>query len=144
VLIALIEERPRHGYELIKELEVKFGGAYSPSPGSIYPTLTLLEELDYIRSAASEGARRRFEITAVGRRYLRENQAALSSAMTRMEMAARAVAVDAPPDDLHHAMHTLKAALALHRGGWSESEVARVRRILEEAAEAIIGKPERE
>src|ERR1700738_1168596 len=68
VLIALIEEKPRHGYELIKELELKFGGGYAPSPGSVYPTLMLLEELEYIRSAASEGPRKLFEITAEGRR----------------------------------------------------------------------------
>src|SRR6266704_1860504 len=96
VLIALIEEKPRHGYELIKELELKFGGGYAPSPGSVYPTLMLLEELEYIRSAASEGTRKLFEITAEGRRYLRENQAAFNSAMARMEMAARAVAGETP------------------------------------------------
>ena len=49
VLLQLIAEKPRHGYELIKAIEEKFGGTYSPSPGSIYPTLTLLEELGYLR-----------------------------------------------------------------------------------------------
>jgi DNA-binding PadR family transcriptional regulator len=59
-LIALIEEKPRHGYELIKELELKFGGGYAPSPGSVYPTLMLLEELEYIRGASTNtGSRRR-------------------------------------------------------------------------------------
>ena len=144
VLIALIEEKPRHGYELIKDLESKFGGGYAPSPGSVYPTLMLLEELEYIRSAASEGTRKLFELTAEGRRYLRENQAAFNSAMARMEMAARAVAGEAPPDDLHHAMHTLKAALQFHRGGWSDKEVERVRKIIEGAAAAIAGKTDRE
>jgi hypothetical protein len=52
MLLALIAEKPRHGYELIKEIEQKFGGAYSPSPGSIYPTLTLLEELEQVRASA--------------------------------------------------------------------------------------------
>jgi DNA-binding PadR family transcriptional regulator len=137
VLLALIEEKPRHGYELIKELENKFGGGYSPSPGSIYPTLTLLEELGHVRSAPSSGTRRLFEIAEEGSRYLRENQAALDSAMARMEMAARAVSDEAPPPDLHHAMHTLKAALVFHRGGWDEKELERVRTIIERAAEAI-------
>ena len=49
VLLALIEETPRHGYQLIKELEQKFGGAYAPSPGSVYPMLTMLEELGHVR-----------------------------------------------------------------------------------------------
>ncbi len=144
VLLAFIEEKPRHGYELIKELEAKFGGGYTPSPGSVYPTLTLMEELGHVRAAASEGTKRLFEITAEGRAYLREEQAALNSALARMDMAARAVSGEAPPPDLHHAMHTLKAALMFHRGGWDAKETERVRKIIEGAAEAIAGKSDRE
>jgi DNA-binding PadR family transcriptional regulator len=81
---------PRHGYELIKDLEAKFGGGYAASSGSVYPTLTLMEELGHIRTATSEGTKRLFEITADGRAYLRENEAALNSALARMDMAARA------------------------------------------------------
>jgi DNA-binding PadR family transcriptional regulator len=137
VLLAMIEEKPRHGYELIKELEQKFGGGYAPSPGSIYPTLTLLEELEHVRASSSEGTKRLFEITAEGRKYLRENEAALKSALARMEMAARAVSGESPPMDLHHAMHTLKAALMFHRGGWGAKETERVREIIERAADEI-------
>jgi DNA-binding PadR family transcriptional regulator len=144
ILLALIEEKPRHGYELIKELELKFGGGYTPSPGSIYPTLMLLEELEFVRATVSNTSKKLFEITAVGRGYLRENEAALKSALARMEMAARAVAGAVAPETLHHAMHTLKAALQFHRGGWNEKEVERVRRIIEGAAEAITRKPDRE
>jgi DNA-binding PadR family transcriptional regulator len=144
VLLASIQEKPRHGYELIKELEAKFGGGYAPSPGSVYPTLTLMEELGHVRAATSEGTKRLFEITAEGRAYLRENHVALNSAQARMEMAARAVSGEAPPQDLHHAMHTLKAALMFHRGGWDTKETERVRKIIEGAAEAIAGKSERE
>lgn len=136
VLLAMIEEKPRHGYELIKELETKFGGAYSPSPGSIYPTLTLLEELGHVRSA-SEGAKRLVEITPEGSQYVRDNQAALDSAMARMDMAARAASGGMPPSAVHHAMHTLRAALQYHRNGWDEAETERVRRIIDEAAAAI-------
>jgi DNA-binding PadR family transcriptional regulator len=137
VMLALIEEKPRHGYELIKDLELKFGGGYAPSPGSVYPTLTLLEELGHIRSKDSVGTKRLFEITTEGREYLRENQAALDSAMARMEMAARAVSGETPPRDVHHAMHTLRAALSFHRGGWDDDEIERVRKIIEDAAQAI-------
>lgn len=144
VLLASIEEKPRHGYELIKDLEAKFGGGYAPSPGSVYPTLTLMEELGHVRAATSEGTKRLFEITADGRAYLRENEAALNSALARMDMAARAVSGEAPPQDLHHAMHTLKAALMFHRGGWDEKETERVRKIIEAAAEAIAGESDRE
>ena len=144
VLLASIEEKPRHGYELIKDLEAKFGGGYAPSPGSVYPTLTLMEELGHVRAATSEGTKRLFEITPDGRAYLRENEAALNSALARMDMAARAVSGEAPPPDLHHAMHTLKAALMFHRGGWDAKETERVRKIIEGAAEAIAGKSDRE
>lgn len=137
LLLSLIQEKQRHGYELIKDLELRFGGAYAPSPGSVYPTLTLLEELGHVRSTATEGSKRLFEITDEGRRYLRENEAMLNSVRKRMEMAARAATGDMPPEDLHHAMHTLKAALLFHRGGWSDEETERVRRIIEAAAEQI-------
>ena len=137
VLLSLIEEKPHHGYELIKELEEKFGGGYAPSPGSIYPTLTLLEELDYVRAESSEGSKRLFQITAEGRKFLRDNDLALKSALARMEMAARAMSGDTPPEELHHAMHTLKAALRFHRGGWDAKETQRVCDIIEKAAEAI-------
>lgn len=141
LLLALIEEKRRHGYELIKDLEEQFGGAYAPSPGSVYPTLTLLEELGYIRSPSSEGAKRLFEITAEGRRYLRENEAMLKSAKKRLEMAARAVTGEMAPEDIHHAMHTLKAALMFHRGGWDDAETERVRHIIDSAAEQIARRP---
>jgi len=141
VLLSLIDEKPRHGYELIKELEQKFGGDYTPSPGSVYPTLTLLEELGFLRSTAEEGTKRLFEITAAGKRHLSENEAALNSALARMDMAAKAASGERPPMDLHHAMHTLKAALMFHRGGWDDKETERVRKIIEDAAQEIGKKP---
>jgi DNA-binding PadR family transcriptional regulator len=137
MLLALIAEKPRHGYELIKEIEQKFGGAYSPSPGSIYPTLTLLEELDQVRASASDGARKLFEITDQGRAYLDENRATLEGVTARMGLAARAMSGRAWPESVHQAMHTLKAALLLRPGDWSEAEATRVRKIIERAVEAI-------
>jgi len=138
VLLAMIVTKPRHGYELIKDLEQKFGGAYTPSPGSVYPTLSLLEDLGHLRSAAVEGGKRSFSVTAEGHQYLQDNQAALASALSRMEMAARAFAGESPPPELHHAMHTLKASLAFHRGAWDARETERVRKILEDAADDIV------
>lgn len=71
--LALIEEQPRHGYELIKLIEEKTSGAYSPSPGVVYPTLTFLEEAGYA-TAESEGAKKTYAITDAGRDYLKENR----------------------------------------------------------------------
>src|SRR5258708_39930821 len=65
VLLHLISERPRHGYELITAIEEKFGGMYSPSPGVIYPTLTLLEALGYVSPESAAGATKKlYSITA--------------------------------------------------------------------------------
>ena len=137
MLLALIAEKPRHGYELIKEIEQKFGGAYSPSPGSIYPTLTLLEEMEQVRAAAADGARKLFEITDQGRAFLEENRATLDGVMARMGLAARHMSGRAWPESVHQTMHTLKHALLLRPGDWTESEAARVNKILQQAVEAI-------
>ena len=137
ILLALVAEKPSHGYELIKAVEQKFGGGYSPSPGSVYPTLTLLEDLGHVRAATSEGARRLFEITDEGRTFLAEHQATIDGIMARIGLAARAMSGNAPPQQVHEALHTLKAALLFHRGDWSEPEATRVCEILELAAEAI-------
>src|SRR5262249_36505867 len=63
IALALIAEQPRHGYEIIKVLEDKTAGWYSPSPGIVYPTLTYLEEAGYV-TAQAEGAKKLYAITA--------------------------------------------------------------------------------
>src|SRR5712691_1530926 len=74
VILQLIAESPRHGYEIIKAIEDKLGGAYSPSPGVVYPTLTLLEELGYATLSASEGSKKLYSITQEGVAYLDSNR----------------------------------------------------------------------
>ena len=66
LVLALIAEAPRHGYELIREIEARLGGAYAPSPGVVYPTLTMLEELGHVTSAVTEGTKRQYTITDAG------------------------------------------------------------------------------
>ena len=66
VILHLIAEKPRHGYEIIKAIEERVGGAYSPSPGTVYPTLTLLEELGHVTVTPGEGTKRLHTITAGG------------------------------------------------------------------------------
>ena len=144
ILLALVAEKPSHGYDLIKAVEQKFAGGYSPSPGSVYPTLTLLEDLGHVRAVTSEGAKRLFEITDEGRAFLTANQTIIDGIMARVALAARAMSGDTPPAPIHQAMHTLRAALLLHRGDWTDAETNRVREILDLAAEAISKKPTRE
>jgi DNA-binding PadR family transcriptional regulator len=82
--LALIAEQPRHGYELIKLIEEKTSDCYSPSPGVVYPTLTFLEEAGYV-TAESEGAKKRYTITAEGRAYLDENRDVADMVIARLE-----------------------------------------------------------
>ncbi len=84
VMLKLIAEKPRHGYEIIKEIETRLGGAYSPSPGVVYPTLTLLEELGYVRVAASEGPKKLYEITSEGEAVLGEHRDSVERIFARI------------------------------------------------------------
>jgi len=81
--LALIAEQPRHGYEIIKVLEEKTAGWYSPSPGIIYPTLTFLEEAGYV-TAEMEGAKKRYTITDEGRAHLAENRDFVDAVLARL------------------------------------------------------------
>jgi DNA-binding PadR family transcriptional regulator len=82
--LALIAEQPRHGYELIKLIEEKTSGCYSPSPGVVYPTLTFLEEAGYV-TAETEGAKKRYTITDDGRTYLEDNRDVADMVLERLE-----------------------------------------------------------
>jgi len=73
LLLALLAEQPRHGYELIKALEVRSNGFYTPSPGMVYPALTYLEELSYA-TVELEGNRKRYALAEPGREYLAANR----------------------------------------------------------------------
>lgn len=83
-LLALIAETPRHGYELIKEIEEMTGGAYAPSPGAVYPTLQLLEDEGAIEEAEAEGAKKPFAATQQGRDELESRQEEVDTLMRRL------------------------------------------------------------
>jgi DNA-binding PadR family transcriptional regulator len=88
VLLALIEEQPRHGYEMIKALEERSGGGYRPSPGVVYPTLSLLEDEAFVRPSGDETGRKLYEITEGGRKALDENRPMVATVFARMSEAA--------------------------------------------------------
>jgi DNA-binding PadR family transcriptional regulator len=83
-LLALIAESPRHGYELIKEIEEMTGGAYAPSPGAVYPTLQMLADEGQIEEAEAEGAKKPFAATAQGREELDERKDEVEALMRRL------------------------------------------------------------
>jgi DNA-binding PadR family transcriptional regulator len=84
VLLQLIADKPSHGYELIKSIEERLGGTYSPSPGIVYPTLTLLEETGYL-SVDAAGGRKRYSIAESGREFLAANREITDEMMARMK-----------------------------------------------------------
>ena len=137
LLLALIEQQPRHGYELIRTIEDMFNGHYSPSPGTIYPTLTMLEEMDHIAVQSEEGGRKRYAITDAGRAFLDENREAVEAVTERTERSARMAAKLAAPMAIRKAMHELKHALLMRSVKWDKAEAERVIEIVERAARDI-------
>ena len=138
LLLMLIAEKPRHGYELIKAVEEAVGGAYSPSPGVVYPTLTLLEDLGYAQPTEAEGGKKLFAITPEGQAQLDSQAEAIASLRARIEQVATASrGRDAP--QLVRAMENLRTALRLRlsRGPLSESQIEALAAALDAAARAV-------
>lgn len=109
VILHLIAEKPRHGYELIKAIEEMTQGAYSPSPGTIYPALTLLEEQGSLIAAASDGTKKCYAISEDGQAYLQTHQAAVNALLNRL----RQTQTDGPSPRIVRAVENLKLALRL-------------------------------
>ena len=155
IVLALLAEGPRHGYEIIKALEEKSSGVYSPSPGVVYPTLTYLEEVGYATSAA-DGAKKVYSITETGRKHLDENREIADLALSGIEKFGRKMAQarswwesqrrggSATPDrdipgvidEVNEARRELKTAIA-EKLDASEDEQRRVADVLRKAAESI-------
>jgi len=136
LLPALIAEQPCHGYDLIRRIETLFDGAYTPSPGVIYPTLTFLEESELI-AGDSEGGKKRYTITDAGRLFLSEQAVALDGIRLRMDVSKRSLRGHDRPPEIHEAVHNLRPALHSHHGRWSPEEIVRVAALLNGTAQAI-------
>lgn len=108
----LIAEKPRHGYEIIKVIEEMAGGSYSPSPGTIYPALSMLEDQGFVAVETSAGSRKLYTITADGQTYLENNKTAVDTLTAQIRLAARQNGGEPPPPVLR-AMENLKLALRL-------------------------------
>ncbi|MGR9130278.1 PadR family transcriptional regulator [Rhizobium leguminosarum] len=162
VILALLAEQPRHGYELIKILEERSGGFYVPSPGVIYPALTYLEETS-LAEVEAEGAKKLYRITEAGRRRVEENRAMILHTFAKLERIGEKMAhvkrvfetdghgADDSDDgdfmqdggDIRAARMLLRSAMRM-RYPWSKPEAARIAGILERAATEILqgGRPE--
>ncbi|GGZ71593.1 hypothetical protein GCM10008101_27290 [Lysobacter xinjiangensis] len=136
LLLTLIEPQPRHGYELIRLIEELFHGEYSPSPGVVYPGLSLLEDLGHVAVERIDGSRKLYAITDAGRDFLAANRESVDAVRSRAEHGARIAARRAVPDEVRTAMGALKQALA-DRNEWTTGDTARVAAILADAATRI-------
>ena len=118
IALAMIAEKPRHGYEIMRAIEDRTGGGYSPSPGVIYPTLSWLEEMGYARSD-SESGRRRYGILPAGAAFLEANRPALSQIDVQAgpRGASRTGARSPAPESVRAAMDGLKQALRARFAG---------------------------
>jgi DNA-binding PadR family transcriptional regulator len=147
ILLALLAERPSHGYELIKALDERSNGFYRPSPGMIYPALTYLEELGHV-TVEADGTKKLHHLSQAGQAYLtqhREDADAILSQLAavgqRMEQVRRAFAGEADedgfgPDEFRQARRALRRALHDKRDA-DPAELRRVAEILRRAASEI-------
>ncbi|MDT0136700.1 PadR family transcriptional regulator [Acidovorax sp. PRC11] len=136
VLLRLIADRPRHGYELIKAIEERLGGSYSPSPGVIYPTLTLLEELGHVTVSAEGGGRKLHTVTDAGLEHLQAHRDEVEALLARMADGGRGAARPAP---VERAVHNLRQALHMRLAGppLDTAQVHAIADLLDEAARRI-------
>ena len=138
VLLKLISDQPRHGYDLIRAIEEMTAGAYSPSPGVVYPTLTLLSDMGHTREEHSDGSRKTFSITPDGAAFLEEHKAEVERLIARLtEMASLRERVDTTA--IRRAMGNLRTVL-INRLGKEQvtaETLHTVTAIIDEAAQRI-------
>jgi DNA-binding PadR family transcriptional regulator len=137
VILRLLRDKPRHGYEIMKELEERFVGCYTPSAGTVYPTLQLLEDQGYVRPVEHDG-KKVYHITPEGEQFLDQNQGVLDDILDRVRDTVRGFA-GGRMGELHAAFSDLAKATykrAWHRGP-DHPSVDRVVEILRRAASEI-------
>jgi len=138
ILLKLIADQPRHGYDLIQAVGDLTGGAYSPSPGVVYPALAMLEDQNLIAQSQAEGPRKAFAVTEAGQAELSAQAAAVEHLFARLgALAERSERLDAAP--VRRAMENLRAVLhtALDREAVSKDKLYEIATILDSVAQQI-------
>ena len=138
VLLKLIADEPRHGYDLIRAIEEITRGEYAPSPGVVYPTLTLLQDMGLIEEAAGEGPRKPFQITEEGKTHLAEREEEVEALFERLRDLAPREDHNAGPA-IGRAVKNLMTALRhrVGRDGLNDELLHEIAAILDEAAQRI-------
>ena len=138
VLLKLIADEPRHGYDLIRAIETLTGGDYAPSPGVVYPTLTMLADMGLIEEAAAEGSRKAFAVTIEGTAHLAENADEVEALIERLEETAPDKEGKRHPPigrAIGNLMNALRQRVA--HDGFDEALVHEIAEILDDAAQRI-------
>jgi DNA-binding PadR family transcriptional regulator len=137
LILQLIADKPSYGYEIIKAIEERLAGGYAPSPGVVYPTLTLLEE-EGLAVSSTEGNKKRYTATEEGRAQLREKQVLLKAMMGRMEQAAKMFGRGRSPQ-IERAVMNLRLALKMRmgRGDLDTEKLKAIALIIDGAARSI-------
>ena len=138
VLLRLISEEPRHGYDLIRAIEELTGGEYVPSPGIVYPTLTMLQDMGLIEEAPDESTRKPFQVTDAGRQHLEEKEKEADAIYDRLADLAPNPEQSAGPA-IGRAVKNLMTALShrIGRDGLDDDLLHEIAAILDEAAQRI-------
>lgn len=135
VVLDLLQSRPRHGYEIIKAIEELAGGDYSPSPGVVYPTLTLLEQIGHATVTQESGGKKQYGITAEGTAFLDSQRDALLRIRARVESASSVADARRAPQ-LQRSLQNFKTALhfRLSRGALTADDLRKLAEAIDRAA----------
>jgi DNA-binding PadR family transcriptional regulator len=139
VILKLLAERPSYGYELIKAIEERFAGGYAPSPGVVYPTLTMLEERGLAQVQSSEGNRKVYAVTEAGQAELAANKARLDAIFDRIEHSSKRFGRERSPE-IMRAFRNLGEAIRARmiRGeAFTAEQVSKIAAAINEAARVI-------
>ena len=139
LLLFLIGDKPRHGYDLIKAVELLSDGNYVPSAGVVYPTLTMLLDMGHIEELPEEGARKTYQITEEGRAFLEEQAQAMSDIMERLSGVGSGHLSPRDIPQLGRAVKNLMTALShrVGRDGFDDELLHEIAAILDDAAQKI-------
>jgi DNA-binding PadR family transcriptional regulator len=135
VLLDLLAAEPAHGYELIRRLEGRFGGSYSPSPGTVYPTLQLLEDLGYVTVEQRDG-KKVYSITEAGRGFLTENRGSVDDIWGRVGKAQYDILGELFRD-LRTEFRSLRTDFKAHVNTVNGDQVGRIRDVLRRSVAEI-------
>ena len=132
VILELLKDQPRHGYDIIRALEERMRGTYRPSPGSVYPTLQMLEDLGYVTSSQQDG-KKIYTITDEGRRYLEEQKSTVDDIRERISSGWEAAQRPEVSDLMHEVQQLARALFRL--GTRNLHDPARLKRLREIVAQ---------